>query len=71
MDDGNAGYIVDIYGRKDTLSVSYNLETKALGQSILIRAFGLNVSYHTYDSLKISCISETCLTNATTISVYF
>lgn len=71
MDVGIANYIVDIYGRKDTLSVLYNLETKTLGQSILIRAYELNVSYHTYDSLKISCISETCLSNATTISVYF
>jgi hypothetical protein len=71
MDAEDSQFIVAIPGRIDTLDVVYKLRTSARGQSIYRQAYGIQVVYHTYDSIRISCRADSCLSNETSISVYF
>ena len=71
MSEDKSEFIVHIADRKDTLSVSYQVITKSEGHSILRRAYGINIITCTYDSIKVSCKSDTCLSNETTLYAYF
>jgi len=71
MSDDKSEFIIHIADRKDTLSVNYQVLTKSEGHSILRRAYGINIITCTYDSIKVSCRKDSCLSNETTLYVYF
>lgn len=71
MDKDGSEYLINIAGRIDTLQINYELKTETHGQSIIRLAYGISVTGTSYDSVKISCYHNLCLSNETTISVYF
>jgi hypothetical protein len=71
MHADNSEFLIHIAERLDTLSMTYRVVTELSGQSILRRVYGINVTKSTYDSTKVSCRNDTCISNETSIYVYF
>ncbi len=71
MTEGNSEFIIAISGRKDTLSLNYNLISQAYGANIISRAYDLSVEESTYDSIKMICKKDSCFSNDVTLNIYF
>ena len=63
-------YIIIIGNRRDTLSVSYNLEQFVGVQDIMFQAIDFDTTSHTYDSILINTSGQR-LSNETTLDCFF
>ena len=71
MHANTSTFHVEIDDRLDTLTVGYLRAEDVSSNFILIRAFDLSVGSSTYDSAKVICNKDSCLSHETTIYVYF
>jgi len=69
--ENNSTFIIEIEDQLDTLSLFYNLEEETLNNRIIIQAYNLEIESNTFDSTKIRCLDESCMSDETTISIYF
>ena len=71
LETENSEFFITLPGRIDTLGLKYQLETESYGSGITRRAYNLSVIKNTYDSLKFICKYDSCVSDETTISIYF
>ena len=71
MHDDISTFIIEIEDRVDTLQVIYRLREDVSNQYILIRAYDLSLGEISYDSADISCKKDSCISDETTVSLYF
>jgi hypothetical protein len=64
-------FIITINGHDDTLGLNYRLNRVMHGNSIIMSATNLSVFLNTYDSAKLTCKLDSCISNETTLSIYF
>lgn len=71
MHDDISTFIIEIVDRMDTLQVIYKRREDISNQYILIRAYDLSLGKITYDSAYVSCKKDSCISDETTVSLYF
>lgn len=71
MHDQSSTFIIELENRIDTLHFQYLLKENVKNSYIIIQAENLELGFSTYDSARISCKKEFCISDETTVSVYF
>lgn len=65
-------YQIVITGDTFTIGFSYlTMETIDAERTVKLQAYNIDTLYHTFDSLKIKCTTTECISDETTITVYF
>lgn len=71
-ESGETNYEITIAGTVYTIGFSYTSEqTMDKTRTVKLQAIGLDTLYHSFDSLHIKCPTDECISDATTITVYF
>jgi hypothetical protein len=71
MNYDTCSFVVDINGNEDFVGVQYIREIDYTNYQILVRIYETEVTEYTYDSVKVNCDKTDCISNETTIKVYF
>jgi hypothetical protein len=71
MNYDSCSYIININGNEDLVGVQYLRDLDYINYQILVRIYEADVTEITYDSAKVICDKTDCISNETTIKVYF
>jgi hypothetical protein len=71
MNVDESAFIINFNGESNEIGFNYTREIDRGGDFIVIRVYDLEVFTHTFDSIKMVCNKDKCLSNETIIRIYF
>ena len=71
MNYDTCSFIVNINGNEDLVGIQYLREIDYASYQIVVRIYETELVEYTYDSAKVECDKTDCISNETTIKVYF
>jgi len=71
MNNDSCAFIITINDKENQVSVRYDREMDYASERIIMRVYDLEVAENSYDSAKIICDKNRCISNETKIYFYF